>query len=134
MAAGDSLLDFNAPAGDGEAVDRSLATGQSERRSSARGPIVDGFADELTTALAQIHDLFVIARNSAFAYRGKSCDMRRIAKELGVRNIIEGSVQRSGDAVERPAATSGPRLSTVPSPIIWRFRTRWRRALPMRIR
>jgi hypothetical protein len=59
----------------------------------AQGPIVDGFADELTTALAQIHDLFVIARNSAFAYRGKSCDMRRIAKELGVHNIIEGSVQ-----------------------------------------
>ena len=61
--------------------------------------IVDGIADDLTTALWQIQGLFVIARNSAFAYRGKSCDMRRIAKELGVRDLIEGSVQRSGDTM-----------------------------------
>ena len=62
-------------------------------------PIVDGIADDLTTALSQIRDLLVIARNSSFAYRGKSCDMRRVAKELGVRNLIEGSVQRAGDAM-----------------------------------
>jgi adenylate cyclase len=62
-------------------------------------PIVDGMADDLITALWQIRDLFVIARNSSFAYRGKSCDMRRIAKELGVHNLIEGSVQRGGDVM-----------------------------------
>ena len=63
----------------------------------AQGPIVDGIADDLTTALTQVRDLFVIARNSSFAYRGKACDMRRVASELGVRNLIEGSVQREGD-------------------------------------
>jgi len=62
-------------------------------------PIVDGMADDLITALWQIRNLFVIARNSSFAYRGKSCDMRRIAKELGVHNLIEGSVQRGGDVM-----------------------------------
>ena len=62
----------------------------------AQTPIVDGFADDLITELAQIPGLFVIARNSSFAYRGKACDIRRIAKELGVRNLIEGSVQRDG--------------------------------------
>src|SRR5262249_3815779 len=62
-------------------------------------PIVDGIADDLTSALWQIHDLFVIARNSSFAYRGKSCDIRRVARELGVHNLIEGSVQRSGDTM-----------------------------------
>ena len=62
-------------------------------------PIVDGIADDLTTALSQIRDLLVIARNSSFAYRGKSCDMRRVAKELGVRDLIEGSVQRAGDTM-----------------------------------
>jgi class 3 adenylate cyclase/TolB-like protein/Flp pilus assembly protein TadD len=62
-------------------------------------PIVDGMADDLTTALSQIHDLLVIARNSSFAYRGKSCDVRRIAKELGVRNLIQGGVQRAADTM-----------------------------------
>src|SRR5262249_13355350 len=60
-----------------------------------QGPIVDGIADDLTTALSRIPGLFVIARNSSFAYKGRSCDLRRIAKELGVRHLIEGSMQRS---------------------------------------
>jgi len=66
---------------------------------AAQTPIVDGFTDDLTTALWQIRDLLVIARNSSFAYRGTSCDMRRVAKELGVHNLIEGSVQRAGDTM-----------------------------------
>jgi adenylate cyclase len=60
-------------------------------------PIVDGLADDLTTALSRIRDLFVIARHSSYAYKGLSCDLRRVAKELGVRHLIEGSVQRSHD-------------------------------------
>jgi adenylate cyclase len=57
------------------------------------------FGRRVAAGQLQIRDLFVIARNSSFAYRGKPCDMRRIAKELGVRDLIEGSVQRGGDAV-----------------------------------
>jgi len=60
-------------------------------------PIVEGIADDLTTALSRIRDLFVIARHSSFAYKGRSCDVRRVAKELGVRHLIEGSVQRAHD-------------------------------------
>src|SRR5262249_6674135 len=43
--------------------------------------------------------LFVIARNSSFTYRGRSVDVRRVARELGVRYVLEGSVRRSGDRV-----------------------------------
>ncbi len=57
----------------------------------------DSLADDLTTSLSRISGAFVIARNTAFTYRGKSVDARRIGRELGVRYVIEGSVRRTGD-------------------------------------
>jgi TolB-like protein len=54
----------------------------------------DGIADDIITELSRSHSLFVIARNSSFAYRGRSVDVRRIARELGVRYVLEGSVRR----------------------------------------
>jgi adenylate cyclase len=59
----------------------------------------DGMTDNLITDLSQISGLFVIARNSTFSYKGKAVDPRRVAGELGVRYVLEGSIQRSGDAV-----------------------------------
>ena len=59
----------------------------------------DGIADELTTDLSQIPDSFVISRNTAFTYRNRQVDTRQIGRELGVRYVLEGSVQRSGSQV-----------------------------------
>jgi TolB-like protein/class 3 adenylate cyclase/lipoprotein NlpI len=59
----------------------------------------DGIAEDVTTDLSRVSGLFVIARNSSFAYRGKATDVRQIARELGVRYVLEGSVRRAGDAL-----------------------------------
>ena len=57
----------------------------------------DGLTDDITTDLSRVPDLFVIARNSAHAYADRTVDARRIAGELGVRYVLEGSVRRMGD-------------------------------------
>src|SRR5271169_4261981 len=59
--------------------------------------LADALTDELTTALARIRDSFVIARNTAMTFKGKSIDAKAIGKDLGVRYVLEGSVQPSGD-------------------------------------
>ncbi len=59
----------------------------------------DGISEDLMTDLSHVSGLFVIARNSVFAYKGKAIDVRKVAKELGVRYVIEGSVRRAGDQV-----------------------------------
>ncbi len=56
----------------------------------------DGMTEDLITDLSKVAGLFVIARNSTFVYKGKSKDIREIAKTLGVRYVLEGSVRRSG--------------------------------------
>jgi TolB-like protein/class 3 adenylate cyclase len=57
---------------------------------------VDGVTESLTTDLSRISGSFVIARNTAFTYKGKPYDVKRIGSELNVRYVLEGSVQRSG--------------------------------------
>jgi adenylate cyclase len=59
----------------------------------------DGVTENLTTDLSRIRNSFVIARNTAFTYKGKSIDAKEIGKELGVRYVLEGSVQREGTRV-----------------------------------
>ncbi|MGB7973484.1 MAG: adenylate/guanylate cyclase domain-containing protein, partial [Roseiarcus sp.] len=59
--------------------------------------LVDSLTDELTTSLARIRGTFVIARNTAMTFKGKPVDAKAIGKELGVRYVLEGSVQPSGD-------------------------------------
>jgi adenylate cyclase len=59
----------------------------------------DGIAENLTTELSRIKGSFVIARNTAFTYKGKSIDAKEIGKELDVRYVLEGSVQRDGARV-----------------------------------
>lgn len=57
----------------------------------------DGMTDGLVTELAQVSGLFVIARNSTFTYKNKAVTPRQVSKELGVRYVLEGSVQRAGE-------------------------------------
>ena len=64
-----------------------------------QGYIADGVTDDLTTDLSRIADMFVISRNTAFTYRNKPVDAKRIGRELGVRYVLDGSVRRSGNQV-----------------------------------
>ncbi len=63
----------------------------------AQDYLVDALTDELTTSLARIRGAFVIARNTAMTFKGKPVDAKAIGKDLGVRYVLEGSVQPSGD-------------------------------------
>jgi adenylate cyclase len=56
----------------------------------------DGIAEDIITELSRSHSLFVVARNSSFSYKGRAVDVKRVARELGVRYMVEGSVRRSG--------------------------------------
>jgi TolB-like protein/class 3 adenylate cyclase len=58
---------------------------------------VDGVTESLTTDLSRINGSFVIGRNTAFTYKGKHVDLKRVGRELNVRYILEGSVQRGGN-------------------------------------
>src|ERR1700739_4159540 len=59
----------------------------------------DGVTEDLTTDLSRISGSFVIARNTAFTYKGRPVDVKQIGRELGVRYVLEGSVRRSGHRV-----------------------------------
>jgi adenylate cyclase len=60
----------------------------------------DGITEDLTTDLSRIAGSFVIARNTAFSFKGKPVDPRQIGRDLGVRYVLEGSVRRTGDQVQ----------------------------------
>jgi adenylate cyclase len=59
----------------------------------------DGMVEEITIAISRFPWLFVIARNSSFAYKGKAVDVKQVARELGVRYVLEGSVRKAGNRV-----------------------------------
>jgi len=58
---------------------------------------VDGVVEEITSALSRIRDFFVIARQSAFTFKGRFVDVREVGRELGVAYLVEGTVRRGGD-------------------------------------
>src|SRR6202035_2789126 len=58
---------------------------------------VDGVTESLTTDLSRIRGSFVIGRNTAFTFKGKAVDLKQIGRELNVRYVLEGSVQRGGN-------------------------------------
>jgi adenylate cyclase len=62
--------------------------------------LADGITDDLTTDLSSHVSDFVIARNTAFTYKGKSVDVKQIGRELGVRYVLEGGVRRLGEKIE----------------------------------
>src|SRR5262249_19812127 len=74
----------------------------------------DGLTEDLTSALSKISSLFVIARNSAFTYKGKAVKVQDVSKELGVRYVLEGSVRKADSQVRITAqlidATTGYHL------------------------
>jgi len=59
----------------------------------------DGTVEDIITELSRFSDLFVIARNSSFQYKGKSVDVRQVGRDLGVRHVLEGSIRRTGNRV-----------------------------------
>ncbi|MGY8679371.1 adenylate/guanylate cyclase domain-containing protein [Bradyrhizobium sp. UFLA05-153] len=79
-----------------------------------QGYFADGITEDVITTLSYISSLFVIARNSSFAYKGKARDLRHVGQELGVRYLLEGSVRRSADRIRITAqlieASSGSHL------------------------
>jgi adenylate cyclase len=74
----------------------------------------DGMVEDITTELSRIRWLFVIARNSTFTYKGQAVDVKQVARELGVRYVLEGSVRKGGNRVRVTAqmidATSGAHI------------------------
>jgi len=76
---------------------------------------VDGMVEEITTAIARLHWLFVIARNSAFTYKGKAVDVKQVTQELGVRYVLEGSVRKAGNRVR----ITGQLIDTTTGAHIW---------------
>jgi len=61
--------------------------------------LADGITEDVITDLSRYRQLFVIARNSVFAYKGKVINVQQVGRELGVRYVLEGSIQTSGDRV-----------------------------------
>jgi len=59
--------------------------------------IADGFTENIITGLSHIPEMFVIARNSVFTYKGKPVKIKQVSEEFGVKYVLEGSVQRTGD-------------------------------------
>ncbi len=74
----------------------------------------DGISENIITALSHIPQMFVIARNSTFTYKGRPVKVQQVSEELGVRYVLEGSIQRSGDRIRVTAqlidATTGHHL------------------------
>ena len=83
------------------AADKSIAVLPFENRSEdkANAYFADGIQDEILTRLSKIADLKVISRTSTQQYQSKPANLREIAKQLGVANILEGSVQKAADQV-----------------------------------
>ena len=92
------------------------ATGTTERTTTDRPSIAvlpfanmsgdpeqeyfaDGISEDIITGLSKLRWFFIIARNSSFAYKGKAVDVKRAARELGVRYVLEGSVRKGGNRV-----------------------------------
>ena len=64
-----------------------------------QGYFADGITEDIITDLSKVSGLFVIARNSSFAYKGKAPDIRQVSRELGVRYVLEGSVRRAANRI-----------------------------------
>jgi TolB-like protein len=75
----------------------------------------DGMVEEITTAIARLPWLFVIARNSSFTYKGKAVDVKQVGRELGVRYVLEGSVRKGGNRVR----ITGQLIDTTTGAHIW---------------
>jgi adenylate cyclase len=75
----------------------------------------DGIVEEITTAIARLPWLLVIARNSSFTYKGRAVDVKQVARELGVRYVLEGSVRKAGNRLR----LTGQLIDTATAAHIW---------------
>jgi TolB-like protein len=75
----------------------------------------DGMVEEIITALSRFRQLFVIARNSTFTYKGRAVDVKQVRRELGVRYILEGSVRKSGSRIR----ITGQLIDTATGAHLW---------------
>ena len=91
----------NAPAARAEAAHLSIVVLPFRNLSGdpSQDYFADGITENLTTDLSRIRNSFVIARKTAFTFKGKNIDAKEISKEMGVRYVLEGSVQRDQDRV-----------------------------------
>jgi adenylate cyclase len=76
---------------------------------------VDGVVEEITTAISRLPWLFVIARNSSFTYKSRAVDVKQVARELGVRYVLEGSVRKGGNRMR----ITGQLIDTTTGAHIW---------------
>ncbi len=77
--------------------------------------LADGIVEEIITGLSRIHSFHVIARNSSFAYKGRSPDVRQVGKDLGARYVLEGSVRKAGGRVR----ITGQLINTTTGVHLW---------------
>jgi adenylate cyclase len=75
----------------------------------------DGMVEDIITGLSRIKWLFVIARNSTFAYKGRTVDLKQVGRELGVRYVLEGSVRKAGERVR----VTGQLIDTATGAHVW---------------
>jgi hypothetical protein len=139
---------------DRPAADASKAAAEAARLSLvvlpftnlSNDPIQDYFADgvteNLTTELSRLHNSFVIARNTAFTFKGKNLDAKAIGRELGVRYVLEGSCSATPTACASTPSSLTPKAarifgridSTKTWPSCSSSRMKWSRASPARFR
>jgi len=103
----------------------------------------DGMVEDIITELSRFRALLVIARNSTFTYKGKAVDVRQVARELGVRYVVEGSIRKAGERVRVTAqlidAATGSQMCSPSRKKLraaswqrWRRGWNWQRS-PMRV-
>lgn len=105
------LVPMAAPATEGSAIEGTLPPALPDKASIAVLPFhnmsddpeqdhfIDGITEDIITELSRFRHLFVIARNSSFVYKARTVDVREVARELGVRYVLEGSVRRAGTRI-----------------------------------
>ena len=88
---------------------------QNMSGDSEQDYFADGIVEEITTAIARLPWLFVIDRNSSFTYKGRAVDVKQVARELGVRYVLEGSVRKAGNRVR----LTGQLIDTATAAHVW---------------
>ena len=99
MSAGDSLKTANGAPTMPSRPSIAVLPFDNMSGDPEQGYFADGITEDIITDLSKVSGLFVIARNSSFAYKGKSPDVRQVSRELGVRYVLEGSVRRAASRI-----------------------------------
>lgn len=73
----------------------------------------DAIVEDIITALSRFRQLFVIARNSSFVYKGRAVDVKQVSRDLGVRYVLEGSVRKAANRIRITASLSMPQRARI---------------------